>query len=68
MSIVDKRAIVKVAYKKSITFKVLEFIQTLSNDIVLRSDISNLAPPRQISRALNRLVEDGYLTKLGYGV
>ncbi len=58
----------KVEYKKSITFKVLEFVQTLSSDIILRSDIANLASPRQISRALNCLVEKDYLTKLGYGV
>lgn len=58
----------KVSFNKSITFKVLKRIERLSGDIVLRSDIANIADPRQISRALDRLVKDGYLAKLGYGV
>jgi hypothetical protein len=58
----------KVQFEKSITFKVLKRIQRLSGDVVLRSDIANIADPRQISRALNRLIEGGYLAKLGYGV
>ena len=68
MSIVGMRLAMKVEYKKSITFEVLKRIETLSGDIVLRSDIAELADPRQISRALNRLVQSGRLTKLGYGV
>jgi hypothetical protein len=58
----------KVEFKKSITFKVLKRIDTLSGDIVLRSDVANIAAPRQISRALDRLVEKKYLARLGYGV
>ncbi len=58
----------KVSYKKSITFKVLKRIQRLSSNIILRSDVSSISNPRQISRALARLVETGYLAKLGYGV
>lgn len=68
MSIVGKRLAMKVEYKKSITFKVLKRIKKLSGDIVLRSDIANIADPREISRSLNRLVQSGYLVKLGYGV
>ncbi len=58
----------KVSFNKSITFKVLKRIERLSGDIILRSDIANIANPRQISRALDRLIKGGYLTKLGYGV
>lgn len=58
----------KVEFKKSITFKVLKRINALSGDIVLRSDVANIAAPRQISRALDRLVEREYLVRLGYGV
>ncbi len=68
MSIVGMGLAMKVEYKKSITFEVLKRIEALSGDIVLRSDIAELADPRQISRALNRLVQSGRLTKLGYGV
>lgn len=58
----------KVEFKKSITFKVLQRVEALSGDVVLRSDVAKLANPRQISRALNRLVKRGHLTKLGYGI
>lgn len=68
MSIVDKRLIMKVVYKKSITFRVLRRIEKLSGEVVLRSDVANIADPRQISRALDRLIKGGYLAKLGYGV
>ncbi len=68
MSIVGMRFIMRVAFKKSITAKVLKRIDKLSGDVVLRSDVANLADPRQVSRALNRLVQSGRLVKLGYGV
>ena len=58
----------KVEYKRSITFKVLRRIKKLSGEVVLRSDIADIANPRQVSRALYRLVQSGLLTKLGYGV
>ena len=58
----------KVTFKESITFKILSYIESLSGDVVLRADVANLAEPREISRALKRLVERGYLEKLGYGV
>ena len=58
----------KVTFKESITFKILSYLESLSGDVVLRADIANLADPREISRALERLVERGYLEKLGYGV
>lgn len=58
----------KVTFKKSITFKVIRRIEALSGDVVLRSDVAKIANPRQISRALNRLVQSGRLVKLGYGV
>lgn len=58
----------KVAFNRSITFKVLKRIERLSGDVILRSDVANIATPRQISRALNRLINSGYITKLGYGI
>jgi hypothetical protein len=58
----------KITFKKSITYKVLKRINTLSGDVILRSDVATIAAPRQISRALKRLVQKGYLVKLGYGV
>jgi len=58
----------KVAFSESVTFKVLERIDALSSNVVLRSDLADLADPRQISRALDRLVKKDRLVKLGYGV
>ena len=68
MSIVGMGVTMRVEYKKSITFKMLRRINKLSGDVVLRSDVANLADPRQVSRALIRLVRSGNLAKLGYGV
>jgi len=68
MSIFGRKLIMKVAFKKSITCKVLKRINALSGEVILRSDIANIADPRQISRALDRLVQNGQLVKLGYGV
>ena len=58
----------KVMFENSITFKAIQRIEQLPGDIVLRSDVSDIADPRQISRALKRLVQSGRLVKLGYGV
>jgi hypothetical protein len=68
MSIVGGGFTMKVDFKKSITFKLLKRINKLQGDVVLRSDVANVADPRQVSRALNRLVQNGQLAKLGYGV
>ncbi len=48
--------------------KILERIKRMRKRVILRSDIESLAPPRQISRSLLKLVEIGELVKLGYGV
>jgi len=58
----------KVAYTQSTQFKVRSFIEKLSGDVVLRSEVAKLGSPRQVSRALKKLVEEGAITKLGYGV
>lgn len=58
----------RVAFKNSITFKVLERIKGLPEGVILRSDLADIADPRQISRSLKRLEENGQLVKLGYGV
>ncbi|OGT37887.1 MAG: hypothetical protein A3F12_07105 [Gammaproteobacteria bacterium RIFCSPHIGHO2_12_FULL_38_14] len=58
----------RVIFTDSITYKVLKRIEALPSNVVLRSDLADIANPRQISRAINRLIKDGRLTKLGYGV
>jgi len=58
----------KVSYSNSIAYKVLQRIEALRGAVVLRSDVADLAEPRQISRAFKQLVDEGRLAKLGYGV
>lgn len=55
-------------YKNSMKFKVLERIQQLSGNVVLREDIEDMGSPRQISRCFKDLVEMGQLIKIGYGI
>ena len=55
-------------YKNTFRNKLLEIIQDLDGVVVLRADLNDLGAPRQISRALKALVEDGELIKFGYGV
>jgi len=55
-------------YKNTFRNRVLEHILNTPNSVILRKDIDFLGEPRQISRALKALVEDGELIKLGYGI
>mgnify|MGYP006434796683 CR=1 FL=1 len=54
-------------YKNTCRGKVLEIIKRL-DDVVLRADLNACGEPRQVSRALKALTEDGELIKFGYGV
>ncbi len=58
----------KIYYLSSIKFDILNRIKQLPDNIILRSDIKDIASPRQISRSLRALVEMGELVKIGYGV
>ncbi len=55
-------------YKKSLKFRVLDSIQQLPGNVVVRGDIEDMGSPRQISRCFQTLVEMGELIKIGYGV
>ena len=55
-------------YKNSLKFKVLEKIQGLPGNIVMRADIEDMGSSRQISRCLEALVAMGELVKIGYGI
>ncbi len=55
-------------YKNSLKFKVLDRIQQMSGNVVLREDIEDMGSPRQISRCFKDLVEMGELIKIGYGI
>lgn len=55
-------------YKNTFRDKVLRKIQSKRSDVILRSDLNELGNSRQISRALNDLVDDGRLVRIGRGI
>jgi hypothetical protein len=55
-------------YKNSFKFKVLERLQLLEGNVVLRENIADMGSPRQVSRCFKDLVEMGVLVKIGSGV
>ncbi len=58
----------KVTYENSMQYRVMQRIDALDMDIILRKDLSDLGSARQISRALQSLVREKKLAKLGYGI
>ncbi len=58
----------KVAYQDSIRYQIEKRIKVMPDKVVLRSDLDDLADYRQISRALNTLVKEKTLAKIGRGV
>jgi hypothetical protein len=55
-------------YKTNFRRRIRKAIDAREGNIILRSDLNGLGLPRQVSRALKALVEDGVLIKLGYGI
>jgi hypothetical protein len=58
----------KAQIEQDLRNRILERIRSLPNMAILRTDLVDLAPPRQLSRALQKLVDDNLLVRLGYGV
>ena len=58
----------RVRFEQSLRYKILERIRSMSDMAILRSDLADLAPPRQLSRALQKLVDENLLVRLGYGI
>ena len=58
----------RVTYKKSITYKVLEHISASSQHVILRKDLLHLGAYRQISRAIKALIQQKKLVKIGFGI
>lgn len=55
-------------YKNSFIQKITDFIGSFNGEVILRTDLNALGEYRQVSRAIQALVEDGKLVKLGYGI
>lgn len=58
----------KKRYKNSFIEKIREAIGSLPDGVFLRKELGNVEYPRQLTRALSALMENGEIIKLGYGV
>jgi hypothetical protein len=58
----------KTYYKSSLKFEVLNRINRMRANVILREEIEDMGGARQISRCLKDLVDMGKLVKIGYGV
>ena len=58
----------KVITENTTCYKALKRIKQLPSTVVLRQDIEDLGSTRQVSRALEALVDLGEIVKLGYGI
>lgn len=58
----------RVKYSESIECKSLNRLKAIRGSAVLRKDFDGLGSYRQISRALNKLIEEKKLVKIGAGI
>ncbi len=58
----------RVKYIESLEYKILSRLKTIRGNVVLRKDFNDLGSYRQISRALNKLIEEKKLVKIGVGI
>tara|TARA_R110000868_G_scaffold410505_4_gene698841 strand:+ start:85614 stop:86111 length:498 start_codon:yes stop_codon:yes gene_type:complete len=58
----------KVNYENSIEHKALKLIDKSPSSVLLRKDFAQLGGYRQVSRALNKLIAQKRLVKIGFGV
>lgn len=58
----------RVKYLESIEYKVLNRLKEIRSSAVLRKDFDGLGSYRQVSRAINKLIEKKKLVKLGLGI
>lgn len=58
----------KVITEDTINYKAYERIGRLDSKVILRKDLEDLGSSRQVSRALDALVKQGMIAKIGYGI
>jgi hypothetical protein len=58
----------KVKYQESLEYKALTRLKAIRGSVVLRQDFNDLGSYRQISRALNKLITEKKLVKIGTGI
>lgn len=58
----------KVKYQDSIEYKAFNRLTAIRSSVVLRKDFNDLGSYRQISRAINKLIAEKKLVKIGSGI
>lgn len=58
----------RVKYLESIEYKALTRLKAIPGNVALRKDFNDLGSYRQVSRALNELMADKKLVKIGFGI
>ncbi len=58
----------RVKYSESIEYKALTLLKAIRGSAILREDFEGLGSYRQISRAINKLIEEKKLVKIGKGI
>ena len=58
----------KVKYENTTEYKLAQFIDKSSSDVILREDLKSLGSERQISRAISALTKKNKIAKISYGV
>jgi Family of unknown function (DUF6088) len=60
--------IMRTKYQESIEYKALILLKATRGSVVLRKDFKGIGSYRQISRALNKLISEKKLVKIGTGI
>lgn len=58
----------RVTYENSLEYQILQLLEQSSHNVLLRKDFAHLGSYRQISRMLNKLINQKKLVKIGFGV
>jgi hypothetical protein len=58
----------RVKYSESIEYKALNRLKAIRGSTVLRKDFNDLGSYRQVSRAINKLLDEKKLVKIGTGI
>lgn len=58
----------RVKYSESIEYKALNRLKTIRGSTILRKDFNDLGSYRQVSRAINKLIDKKKLVKIGAGI
>lgn len=58
----------RVKYSESLEYKALNRLKTIRGSTVLRKDFNDLGSYRQVSRAINKLIGEKKLVKIGAGI